>query len=283
MRIGDYTLRALEAGRFGLDGGAMFGIVPRPLWSRRIEPDAEGRIPLATRCLLIEGPDRLVVVDAGIGDKVDARFREIYGIHPDGPDLAGPLAEAGFSPDDVTDVILTHLHFDHCGGMTRMDGDRSVPVFRRAVHHVQGAHWDWAASRPLRERASFLPENFHPVEAEGLLNRVDGAATILPGISVEPVHGHTEAQQLVHVEGGGEHLVFVADLIPTSAHVPPVWGMAYDIRPLVTIEEKTSFLGRAIEGRWILFFEHDASVQTGRIVAGDRGPELADRARLDER
>ena len=283
MKIGPYTMTALDAGRFGLDGGAMFGIVPRPLWSRRIEPDSKGRIPLSTRCLLIEGDGRLVVVDAGIGDKVSGKFREIYGIDPEGPDLAGPLARAGYSPDDVTDVILTHLHFDHCGGMTRMDGDRALPVFRRAVHHVQAAHWDWAVARPLRERASFLYENFLPVEEDGLLNRLHGDVEVLPGISVEAVNGHTEAQQLVHVDAGGEHLVFVADLIPTSAHVPPVWGMAYDIRPLITIEEKTSLLDRAIAGKWTLFFEHDATVETGLVVAGEQGPQLAEPARLDER
>lgn len=283
MRIGEYTLTALDAGHFGLDGGAMFGVVPRPLWSRRIEPDERGRIPLATRCLLIEGGGRLVVVDVGIGDKVDARFRDIYGIDSGAPGLVGALAGAGYAPDDVTDVILTHLHFDHCGGMTRMEGDRAVPVFPSARHHVQAAHWDWAVARPLRERASFLYENFMPIKEEGLLNRVSADGEILPGISVETVNGHTEAQQLVHVWRGDEHLVFVADLIPTVAHVPPVWGMAYDIRPLVTIEEKTSFLDRAIAGGWTLFFEHDATVETGRIEAGDKGPRLVDEARLNER
>jgi len=283
MKIGDYTLTALEAGRFGLDGGAMFGIVPRPLWSRRIEPDEAGRIPMVTRCLLIEGSGRLVVIDAGIGDKVSDKFREIYGIDPGGPDLLGPIERAGYSADEVTDVILTHLHFDHCGGMTRTEGDRVVPVFANATHHVQARHWDWAVERPLRERASFLYENFLPVEEAGLLRLADGDGEILPGISVQSVNGHTEAQQLVHVTGDDGHLVFVADLFPTSVHIPPVWGMAYDIRPLVTIDEKAAFIDRAIEGEWTLFFEHDAHVETGRIAMGDRGPEIVDTVPLAAR
>lgn len=270
-----YTAHALEAGHFGLDGGAMFGIVPRALWSRKIEPDAAGRIPLSTRCLLLEGEGRLILIDVGIGDKFDAKHRGIYAMQDDAGLVAG-LKTLGFGPDDVTDVILTHLHFDHCGGATARTADgRLKPVFGRARHHVQRAHWEWASTPNQRERASFLPDNLEPLAASGQLELVDGAADILPGIRVEPVNGHTEAQQIVHIDGTGpDHLVFVADLIPTAHHLSPVWGMAYDIRPLVTIDEKEQFLDRALASNWRLFFEHDSKVESGRVVQGARGAEL---------
>ena len=276
MSIPRYTPYAIEAGRFGLDGGAMFGIVPRTLWSRKTEPDAEGRIPLSTRCLLLEGGGRLVLVDVGIGDKFDAKHRGIYAMRDD-PGLEAGLKARGFAPEDVTDVILTHLHFDHCGGATRRTSGGLEPTFPNATHHVQRAHWEWARAGNPREQASFLAENLDPLAASGQLNLVDGTTNLFPGISVEPVNGHTEAQQVVHVDGAGlEHLVFVADLIPTSAHLAPVWGMAYDIRPMITIEEKTTFLERAAAGGWRLFFEHDPYTESGVLVEAGRRPELRD-------
>lgn len=281
MKIGPYSIQALETGRFSLDGGAMFGIVPRPLWSRRIEPDERGRIPLATRCLLIEGDGRLVVVDTGIGDKVDDRFRDIYGMS-DTRGVEKAVEEAGFSALDVTDVILTHLHFDHCGGTTRRDGDRLVPVFPRAAHWLQADHWNWAHAGNPREKASFLPENYAPIEELGLLKRISGDQEILPGIRVQRVDGHTEAQQLVHVVDGSQHVVYVADLLPTSAHLAAAWGMAYDIRPLVTIEEKQALVRAAVDGKWRLIFEHDASVESTCIADSERGPVAVEAARLAE-
>lgn len=252
----------------------MFGIVPRTLWERQIEPDDHNRIPLGTRCLLIEGSDRLVLVDDGIGSKEDARFMEIYGVDFERAELHRSLRDAGFSAGDVTDVILTHLHFDHCGGTTRREDGRLVMSFPNARHYVQRAHWEWARQSNDRERASFLPANLDPLGESGQLELVDGAVEILPGISVLPVNGHTEAQQLVGVSGPEGTLVYVADLIPTVAHVRPVWGMAYDVRPLVTIDEKKAFLDQAARQNWTLFFEHDARTEIASVTTTERGFQL---------
>jgi glyoxylase-like metal-dependent hydrolase (beta-lactamase superfamily II) len=269
-----YTPYSIPAGRFALDGGAMFGVVPRPLWSRKAPPDDVGRISLETRCLLLEGGGRLILIDAGIGDKFDAKRRGIYAMEEDRGIVAGIRAH-GFEPEDVTDVVLTHLHFDHCGGATAWTGEVSRPVFEGAVHHVQRSHWAWANERNPREKASFLAENMDPLADR--LNLLDGVTELFPGIRTEPVNGHTEGQQIVHIDhAGDDHLVFVADLIPTSNHISPVWGMAYDIRPLVTITEKTEFLARAEAGKWRLFFEHDPLVESGIATPGERGVVLED-------
>ncbi|MEM1272111.1 MAG: MBL fold metallo-hydrolase [Bacteroidota bacterium] len=270
--FGPYTLHAIETGRFGLDGGAMFGIVPKALWSRRIEPDAQNRILMGMRCLLIEGEGRLILVDAGLGDKYDAKFASIYAVDQEETNLHRSLAAAGFSADDVTDLVLTHLHFDHCGGATTRDAEGRLGLtFPEATVHVQRAHWDWAQRSNPREKASFLAENLEPIGASGQLNLIDGAGELFPGISVTTVDGHTHAQQLVHVSGGGRTLVYVADLIPTAVHIPPVWGMSYDIDPLRTISEKETFLSEAAQNDWQLFFEHDASVEVVSLEQSDRG------------
>ncbi len=252
----------------------MFGVVPRPLWSKKSTPDDLGRILLDTRCLLLEGEGRVILIDVGIGDKFDAKHRGIYGMEEDRGVVKGIQAH-GFEPEDITDVILTHLHFDHCGGATEWKGDVATLVFTQAMHHVQRSHWEWANKRNPREQASFLAENLDPLARSGALNLLDGSTELFPGIRAVPVHGHTEAQQIVHIDAAGtDPLVFVADLIPTSAHLRPVWGMAYDIRPMVTIQEKTDFLREAIAGRWRLFFEHDAFVESAVVVEGARGAAL---------
>ena len=280
--LGDYTLHAIETGRFALDGGAMFGIVPKPLWSRRIEPDARNRIPLAMRCLLLASSDRVVLVDTGIGDKHDAKFADIFAVDHAHSDLHGSLREAGYSADDVTDVILTHLHFDHAGGATRRQGERLAPTFANARYHVQRRQWDWARDPNPRERGSFLEENMTPLEASGQLVLHDGDGEILPGIEARLVHGHTEAQQLVLVRGASTTLAFAADLLPTSHHLAAAWGMAYDVRPLVTIEEKAAFLDEAQRGGWTLFLEHDPDVALVDLHDGERGIEAAHPRPLDE-
>lgn len=274
VRIGQYTLHTVQAGYFALDGGAMFGIVPKALWEKQIEPDSRNRIRLGTRCLLLESSDHLVLVDNGIGDKEDRRFLDIYGVDFAAAELHRSLHEVGFDARDITDVILTHLHFDHCGGTSQRKGDRLVMAFPNAKHYVQRAHWEWASQSNDREQASFLPQNLDPLAASGQLEMIDGATEVLPGISVLPVNGHTEAQQLVGVSGPQGTLVYVADLIPTAAHARPVWGMAYDIRPLVTIDEKKAFLDQAARLDWTLFFEHDARVEIASVTETERGFQL---------
>jgi len=261
-QIGPYSLYALEAEQFGLDGGAMFGIVPKPLWSSRLEPDDKNRIPLATRCLLLEGNDRVILVDVGIGDTFEGtKYEDIYAVDPGAGGLDHELDRRGFAASDVTDVILTHLHFDHCGGSTRQreDGEREV-AFPNATYHVQEDHWRWATDSNPKEKESFIKTTFQPVEEAGQLQLVDGPSSLFPGVSVEPVNGHTEAQQIVKITGGDCTLVYVADLLPTRHHFAPAWTMAYDVRPLVTIDEKSAFLERAVDAEWNLFFEHDPDV-----------------------
>jgi glyoxylase-like metal-dependent hydrolase (beta-lactamase superfamily II) len=282
--IGPYTLHAIEAGRFGLDGGAMFGIVPKPLWSKRIEPDDQNRIPLAMRCLLIEGADRLVLVDTGIGDTfAGTKYADIYAVDREHSTLKGSLADRGYVPAEVTDVVLTHLHFDHCGGSTRAaeGGEGRVPTFPNATYHVQERHWEWAAASNPKEKGSFLQRTFAPIEAAGQLHRIDGPGALLPGIDLRLADGHTESQQLVKISGPEQTLVYVADLLPTRHHLAPAWTMAFDIRPLTTIEEKGAFLDEAVDEEWNLFFEHDPEAPVASLRRTDRGVEPVDARPLE--
>lgn len=280
MKIGSYTLHTIETGTFALDGGAMFGVVPRTLWERRIAPDERNRIPLHMRCLLLEGDGRVVLIDDGMGHKYDARFADLYAVDHESSNLEGSLRRVGVGPEDVTDVILTHLHFDHCGGSTYRDGGDLRLTFPNARHHVQRAHWDWAMHPNVRERASFLDENLAPLEREGVLVLHDGPGEILPGVDVRLVNGHTEAQQIVLVRGGGETIAFAADLLPTVHHLSPAWVMGYDVRPLVTIDEKAVFLDDALAGGWHLFFEHDPEVEIASLTRTERGITTTDHRRL---
>lgn len=281
-QIGPYTLYAIETGRFALDGGAMFGIVPKVLWERRLAPDARNRIPLAMRCLLLEGAGRVILIDNGIGDTYDAKFQDLFSIDHSTSTLHRALGAAGFGADDVTDVILTHLHFDHCGGSTTRRQGRLVPTFTNATYHVQGAHLDWARHPNPREEASFLPENIEPLVASGQLNRIDGEEEVFAGVSVMLVNGHTEAQQMVKIAGPEGTIVFVADLLPTSHHLRGPWIMAYDVRPLVTLQEKQFFLNDALAGAWHLFFEHDPEVAVASLQQTERGVGLAYPRPLEE-
>lgn len=282
--IGPYALHTIETGRFGLDGGAMFGIIPKPLWEKRIPADERNRIPLHMRCLLLQSADRCILIDNGLGETYTEKFATIYAVDHAFATLHDSLAAVGVAPDDVTDVILTHLHFDHCGGSTRRAADGTLElVFPNATHHVQRAHWDWAQAPNVREKGSFLEENLSPLAASGQLHLVDGAEALFPGITVHPVHGHTEAQQTVKISDGGENtLVFVADLLPTTAHLAPAWNMAYDVRPLTTIDEKMDFLNEAVDNGWHLFFEHDPEVAVASLRRTDRGIETVDHRPLTD-
>jgi len=268
LKVGPYELFAIESGRFALDGGAMFGIVPRPLWERPCPPDPQGRIELALRLLLIRGKGRTWLVDTGIGDKFDEKSNSIYRIEGAMlPDEA--LRRAGFDPADVTDVLLTHLHFDHAGGTTRADGSL---VFPRARHYVQRVQWEWAQRPSMKDRGSYRPEDFRVLA--GQVTLLEGRGDLAPGIEVLPVDGHTPAMQLPLIRGDGKAVFYCADLVPTAAHARAPWIMAYDNEPMKTAAEKVELLGRAAAEGWILFLEHDARYAGIRVRRGAKDFEM---------
>jgi glyoxylase-like metal-dependent hydrolase (beta-lactamase superfamily II) len=280
--LGDFRIHALEAGLQRLDGGAMFGVVPKPLWERRIPADARNRIPLGLRCLLVETPGELVLVETGLGNKESEKFMDIYGVEnaaapgSGNPDrLQEAVRHAGFSPEEVTVVVNTHLHFDHAGGNTWRDGGGEVKLsFPNARYFVQRREWEWAHRTNERTAASYLPDNFDPVERAGRFQFVEGAGEIVPGIEALPTPGHCPGHQSVLVRSGGETACFLADVVPTFAHLPLPWIMAYDVEPLVTLESKRALLRSAVEERWLLVSTHDPATPWGYVAAEGKGMVL---------
>jgi glyoxylase-like metal-dependent hydrolase (beta-lactamase superfamily II) len=270
VKVGDYTLSPIETGTLRLDGGAMFGIIPRPLWEKQMPPDTRNRITLAMRCLLIQGNDRNILVDCGVGDKYSPRFAELYAVNHTEHTLLASLEAKGLSPEDITDVVLTHLHFDHCGGATRYDGDAVVPTFPNAKYVVQLEQFEHATSPNARERASFLEENFMPLREAGQLEIFKGPKEPWPGIELKVVSGHTLGQQPVVIRGE-ESVLYCADLVPTSAHIPAVWIMGYDIYPLRAMTEKQAILTQAVQENWTLFFEHDPFTTACKVTLNEKG------------
>jgi glyoxylase-like metal-dependent hydrolase (beta-lactamase superfamily II) len=276
-RLGSLRLHALEAGLQRLDGGAMFGVVPKPLWERRIPADDRNRIPLGLRCLLVETPDALVLVDTGVGNKEEEKFHDIYGIENRGSPtrLEDAIRAAGHRPDDVDVVISTHLHFDHAGGNTLRAPDGAVlPAFPQARYVVQRGEYDFAQQANERIRASYMAPNYEPIAQAGLWDFVDGETEIVPGVSVIPTPGHTPHHQSVLVRSEGETACFLADLVPTAAHLPLPWIMGYDLEPLVTLETKRAILDRARGEEWLLIFEHDPATPWGRLDPAEKRPVL---------
>lgn len=278
FRVGRHTCHILDGGRQRLDGGAMFGVVPKPLWERRIPPDERNRILLGLNCLVIEHDDGPVLVDTGVGNKESAKFRDIYGIenagHRGPTRLEDALAGLGLAPADVRWVVNTHLHFDHAGGNTcqpqqsRQAGGASASAltYANATYVVQQRELDFARHPNERTAASYLPPNFEPVARAGRWRLVNGATELLPGVRLVPTPGHVPYHQSVVVTSAGETACFLADLVPTAAHLPLPWIMGYDLEPLVTLETKRALLGRAAAEGWILIFEHDAERPLGRAV-----------------
>jgi glyoxylase-like metal-dependent hydrolase (beta-lactamase superfamily II) len=280
-QVGRVRVHAIQAGGQQLDGGAMFGVVPKTLWSRRIEADEKNRIPLGMRCLLIEHDDGLVLIDTGSGNKETPKFHEIYAIENRGADgrtaLEDGIRAAGFSPDDVKLVINTHLHFDHAGGNSwRAPTGEVLPTFPNARYVVQAGERAYAEQPNERTTASYFPPNWAPIAAAGRLDVVSGAREIVPGISVRPTPGHTPHHQSVLVRSAGETLCFLGDVVPTTHHLPLPWIMGYDVEPLVTLESKRALLADALREDWLLVFEHDAHVGFGRVAHDGKAYRLAE-------
>ncbi len=281
FRVGRLTCHALEGGRQHLDGGAMFGVVPKPLWERRIPPDARNRIPLAMRCLLVEHDAGLVLIDTGLGNKENDKFKDIYGVENAGTkgptQLEDALAELGHTPDDIRWVINTHLHFDHAGGNTYRDPTGVVQrSFQQARYVVQQGELAFARRTNERTAASYLAPNFEGID----FTLLTGETEVLPGIRCLPTPGHVPFHQSVLIESAGERACFLADLVPTSAHLPLPWIMGYDLEPLVTLESRRALYRRAEAEGWLLLFEHDPVVVRGRLGSDGKGVGLVEPVRL---
>lgn len=270
-------LYTINAGFFKLDGGAMFGVVPKSIWNKLNPADENNMCTWAMRCLLIEMGDRKILIDTGIGDKQDAKFFSHYYIH--GDTLESSLAKHGFSKDDITDVFLTHLHFDHCGGAIVREGDNLVPAFKNAVYWSNEQHWQWATQPNDREKASFLKENILPIKESGRLKFVDekeGESIFDENITLKFAYGHTDAMMLPTIQYKGKTIVYMADLFPSAAHLPLPYIMSYDMFPLKTLNEKKRFLQEALEKDYILFFEHDPKIECCTIQMTEKGIRVKD-------
>ena len=270
-------LYSINTGYFKLDGGAMFGVVPKSIWHKVNPADENNLCSWALRCLLIEDGKRLTLIDNGIGDKQDEKFFGHYYLHGNDT-LDKSLAAHGFSKNDITDVILTHLHFDHCGGSIKRDGDKLVPAFKNAVYWSNARHWKWATEPNDREKASFLKENILPIKDSGQLKFIETDGNSFPdNISIRQVFGHTEAMMLPQISYKGKSILYMADLLPSAGHIPLPYIMGYDMFPLTTLNEKKSFLMEALQNEYILFFEHDPAIECCNLLMSDRGIRMKDK------
>jgi glyoxylase-like metal-dependent hydrolase (beta-lactamase superfamily II) len=270
-------LHTIDTGFFKLDGGAMFGVVPKSIWKKLNPPDDNNMCNWAMRCMLIEHEDRLILIDNGIGDKQNEKFFSYY--YLSGSDsLDGSLNKLGFSRDDITDVILTHLHFDHCGGSVEWNSNKDGyrPVFGNARYWSNEDHWNWAVNPNQREKASFLKENIFPIQESGQLHFIKKGESPFKDIEFRFVSGHTESMMLPIITYKGKKVVFMADLLPSAGHIPVPYVMAYDTRPLLTLKEKSEFLSEAVKSGYILFFEHDPVNECCDLIQTDRGVRPSD-------
>ncbi len=278
LQVGPYSIATLETGRFGLDGGAMFGVVPKALWQKAYaDADLQNRIPMAAKVLLVQSSDRVILVDTGNAPWMSSKLQDIYAMRFDEFTLEASLSRHGLSVSDVTDVVLTHLHFDHVGGAAHEDG---TPRFPRATYYVQEEQLKWARKPTEKDRASFISAMYEPLANAGLIQTLDGDGELFPGFFVMPSFGHTSAMQTVRVSDGATTVFFPADVMPTSAHIGIPYGMAYDNYPLTTIEEKRKLLPQIIAEQWIVVFEHDALRDAATLRMSDRGPVVHEEYRL---
>jgi glyoxylase-like metal-dependent hydrolase (beta-lactamase superfamily II) len=267
--LGRWRIHAIQAGGQKLDGGAMFGVVPKPLWEKRIPADERNRIQLGMRCLLIEHDIGLVLIDTGAGNKEDPKFYDIYGVEnagsPGPTQLEDGIRAAGFSPEDVTLVINSHLHFDHAGGNTIKDASGTRPALPAARYAMQRGEYEYATHVNERTAASYFRHNFVPLVDAGLVDFLEGEGEVVPGVRAIPTPGHTPHHQGLLIESQGEKAFYIADLAPTVAHLPLAWIMGYDVEPLVTLETKRRILRRAVDEDWLVIFEHDATTAWAKL------------------
>ncbi|HUM46103.1 MAG TPA: MBL fold metallo-hydrolase [Chitinophagales bacterium] len=269
-------LYSIDTGYFKLDGGAMFGVVPKTIWNTINPADERNLCNWAMRCLLVEEGNRLVLIDCGLGNKQSEKFFSHYEPHGE-MNLQSSLIESGFSPEDVTDVFLTHLHFDHCGGAVKYDTEKKlVPAFKNAAYYSCEKHWETATKPNQREKASFLKENILPIQQSGQLKMLTDGEELFPGFKTIFVYGHTEAMMLPIIQYKNQTIAYMADLIPSAGHIPIPYVMAYDIRPMISLQEKETFLNTAIENNYLLFFEHDPKIEACSLIKTDRGIRLGE-------
>ena len=276
-------LYSINTGHFKLDGGAMFGVVPKSVWSRLNPADENNMCSWALRCLLIEDGNRLILIDNGMGNKQDAKFFSYYYLHGNDT-LEKSLNKYGFTSSDITDMVLTHLHFDHCGGSIKYNADKTIlePAFINAKYYCNEKHWEWAVNPNPREKASFLKENILPIKESGQLNFIDTNSKLMEGLSFLEVNGHTEGMMLPIIKYKEHTIAYMADLIPSAAHIPIPYVMGYDTRPLETLKEKETILTQALENNWTLFLEHDPTIECVSLEKTEKGIRKKDTFLLGE-
>ena len=280
MKIGKYKLTAIETGTFALDGGAMFGIIPKTLWERTNPADEKNRITLGGRCLLLQSENRNILIDTGIGNGWDEKFSKIYNLDFTNSFLMKSLNNCGIQRDNITDVILTHLHFDHTGGAVVFNNGKPEPAFPNAKYYIQQKHFEWAKNPSFKDSGSFITNRFLPLAEEGVLKLTDENFKLDDEISFVVSNGHTFSQQLVKISDGNNTLLYCGDLFPTSSHIPIPYVMGYDLQPVKTIEEKLAILPKAVDEDWLLFFEHDPYFTAGKIMKTDKGFKIGERTNV---
>ena len=276
MQIGKYKLSVVNTGYFCLDGGAMFGIIPKNLWRKTNPPDDQNRIKLATRNLLLENGERKILVDTGMGDKWDEKAKKIYNIDQQQNSIETSLNELNLKPEDITDVILTHLHFDHTGGSTKSENGKIVPTFPNAKYFVQKKNFEWAMKPSDRDKGSYIKDNFEPLYEEGVLNLLSDD-NFDDEIDFIVVNGHTFGQQLLKISDSKNTILYCCDLFPTTSHIPLPYVMGYDLQPLITVAEKKKILPVAVDENWKLFFEHDPETVLATVVNTDKGFKIGEK------
>jgi glyoxylase-like metal-dependent hydrolase (beta-lactamase superfamily II) len=270
MKIGKYLLKTVLSGYFGLDGGAMFGIIPKPLWEKTNLADDVNRVTLSTRNLLLISDDKKILIDTGMGDKWDAKSQNIYKIEKS-INLNSALLEHNIKQEDITDVLLTHLHFDHTGGSTKVENNKIIPTFPNAKYFVQKKNFEWAMNPSDRDKGSYLKENFEPLIKEGVLNLIGGEISFDENISFRIINGHTISQQMIKISDSSNTILYCCDLLPFISHIRIPYIMGYDLQPLVTVQEKKKYLKQAADENWFLYFGHDPDSALATVKHSEKG------------